>query len=179
MESKWKYWVNERVFLDKGVSNIVKRKHALYFFCRDGLVPFLQSVGYTFGESDAKITRKLLLLLFHLQENSPIVPYEQPCEFYEEQYALYCHTIDSRDWELFWKRWEGLQDIDDPNIGYKYKAILPEFVWSWLDLENSKPAYELQRELLDIYYEEEASKGRDDPYLQETQSRDYQDRHWH
>jgi hypothetical protein len=179
MESAWLYWINESIFLDKGVTNIMKRKHAYSFFCKNGLVPFLKSHGYIFEGSTTELTTKLLRLLFHSWKGYHVQAISQNCDFEEEQYELYCHKVDSQQWDRFWKSWEGFQDFESGAFGYPFQMSLPTFCWSWLNLYISPAAESLHRELEEILREEEAAKGRDDPYLQETHMRDYQDRHWH
>lgn len=179
MSSTWDYWINEPIYFDQGVSNILKRKHAMYFFCRDGLVPLLSNAGYTFFESDTKLTKQLLRLCFELSRGSKVIPTYQTWPYYIEQYDLYCHTFDTECWSIFWKKWGVLQDFEEGAYGHSLQFILPEFVWSWLNLDASPKAIRLEKELDEIEDYEELSKGRDDPYLQETSTRDYQDRHWH
>ena len=178
MEAEWIHWTNEPIYMDKGVKNIEKRKHAVYAFCRDGLVPLLHSFGYTFGTSDAVVTKKLLRFLFLTKKGYSLRPLAHDIEFPNDHYDTYCHLLDTQEWELFWKRWEGFQDFED-SLGFILKASLPVFVWSWLDLERSETFLDLQRELEANQYDDDVPKGRDDLYLQETQTRDYQDRHWH
>ncbi len=179
METAWLYWINETIFLDKGVTNAMKRKHAYYVFCKEGLVPFLESHGYIIEGSDQKFTAKLLRLLFHMWKGYHVKAISQDCDFEEDQFDLYCHTMDSASWERFWSSWEGFQDFEEGAFGHEFRTMLPTFAWSWLNLYASPKANALHKELEEIVREEEAAKGRDDPYLQETHARDYQDRHWH
>jgi hypothetical protein len=58
------------------------------------------------------------------------------------------------------------------------RSLLFEFLWSWLDFETSPAIQDLLQELEDTEYFDEGSKGKDDPYLQESSKRDYHDRHW-
>jgi hypothetical protein len=179
MDTEWNYWINEPIYVDKGVTYIVKRKHAYYLFCRDGLRKFLESYGYFFDNNCKTITVNLLRLMFHIWKGHRVEPICPERDFEEDQFDLYCHTLDFSEWEIFWKSWEGFQDFEPGTFGHEIQTMLPTFVWTWLDLDNSPATYALHKELTELMQEEEAAKGRDDPYLQETHTRDYQDRHWH
>ena len=179
MESQWKYWVNEPIFLDAGISNILKRKQAYYLFCKEGLIPLFEDAGYRFSESPSYVTKKLLRLMFTVWKGLRVQPYRQECDFEEEQTTTFYYELDGEVWTSFWKQWQGFQDFDTDRFAYSFRYQLPAFLWSWVDVYNSPRAIQLEKELQDIVTEEEISKGRDDPYLQETHQRDYQDRHWH
>ncbi len=179
MDTSWLYWINEAIFIDKGVTNILKRKHAYYYLCKEGLIPFLKSHDYVFEGSSMELAAKLLRLMYHAMKGHRVEALTKDYDFKTEQFDLYCHTIDSLAWDHFWSTWEGFQDFEPGAFGYELQMRLPTFIWSWLDLDNSPTAYILHNELVELMQEEEATKGRDDPYLQETHTRDYQDRHWH
>jgi hypothetical protein len=178
MAGTWNYWINEPVYLDDGVTNILKRKQAIYLFCSEGLVPFIESAGFRMVYDRKELTRILLRLLYMLSIGTRVKPvrfYERPRE---ELYEYYCHSLDTKEWEGFWSTWGSFQDFQPDRFGYCLRSSLSEFVWSWLDLEYS-PAFEgLLKELEAADSLEEGAKGKDDPYLQETSKRDYQDRHW-
>ncbi len=179
MDTIWLNWINEPIFVDKGTTNIQKRKHAYAFFCLEGLIPFLKSRDYFFEGSSMNLAAKLLRLVYHIYKGYRVEPISHEHDFEEDQFDLYCHTFDTVAWEHFWDTWEGFQDFEPGAFGHEFKTMLPTFVYSWLDLETSPPAYSLHQELVELMEEEQATKGRDDPYLQETHTRDYQDRHWH
>lgn len=174
----WDYWINEPVFLDEGVLNILKRKHAIYVFCTEGLLPFLERFGFAIVYDEKQLTAILLRMLYALSQRKQIksVPFQD--KPYEEVYAYYLHLIDSQEWERFWSTWGQMQDFLPDSFGYKLRAELPEFIWSWLDFDSSYAIQDLLRELEEADSSDEGTKGKDDPYLQETLKRDYQDRHW-
>jgi hypothetical protein len=178
MNSSWNYWINEPVFLDDGVYNILKRKQAIYIFVHEGLVPMVESKGYKFYMNDALLTKTILQMVFALRENKKIQPL--PCEFQipQEFYDHFEHQFDSSVWLSFWNEWGNLQDFKEGGCGESLRYQLPVFVWSWIDFHNSDTIYKLAKELEEEEYQEEGSKGKDDPYLQETSKRDYMDRHW-
>lgn len=176
---EWAYWINEPVFLDDGVMNIGKRKHAIAQFVHEGLLPFVHKAGYRLCLHEGELTVTLLRLLYALQNEKHVVPIQIEGDFLAEQYDLYCFTLDADMWMRFWKGWGTLQDFAEGSPGYKLQFSLSEFVWSWLDLETSEKALKLYEELEDDTYQDELAKGKEDPYLQDTSKRDFQDRHWH
>lgn len=178
MVTSWDYWINEGVFLDKGVSNIVKRKQAISIFVREGLLPLLESKGYKLFLNEAQLTKTILQMLYFLRDGKEIKA--QPLEecIPEEQYVYFDYVFDSSVWQRFWRYWSCLQDFDEGGCGESLQISLSSFVWSWIDFDRSDAVYKLQKELDDENYQDEGSKGKDDPYLQETSRRDYLDRHY-
>jgi hypothetical protein len=176
--SSWDFWINEPVFYNKGVSVILKRKQALFSFVREGIVPLLQAKGYKLLYSDGQVTRILLNLLMTAQDGKSVRPVTRTDDIYEDHYVLYCHLLDSEVWERFWKAWDGFQDFEEGTPGYKVRFAFPDILWPWIDLESSPVAIQLEKALKEQEAQEEFSKGKDDPYLQENAKRDYQDRHW-
>ncbi len=128
--------------------------------------------------SDAELVKTLLTLLYKLHEGKTVRPIETDILNEKEQYELYCYKLDTQTWMEFWETW-GFQDFQEGAYASNLRFLLSEFVWTWLDLDSSKAAIELDTELYILHMEEEGAKGRDDLYLQETSKRDYQDRHWH
>ena len=176
MYSSWEYWINEAVFLDKGIFNIVKRKQALYIFVKEGLLPLLESNGYKLIFNEAKLTNILLQMLFALREGKQIQPHILDDDIPEDYLNYFEYTLDSSVWDRFWTQWGCLQDFDEGGCGESLRMTLPLFVWSWINFDTSDAIYQVQKEL-EEEYQEEVSKGKDDPYLQETSKRDYLDRH--
>lgn len=178
MDYMWNYWINEPIYLDDGVTNILKRKHAIYVFCDEGIFPLLESFGFRMIYDRKEMTRILLRLLYTISIGKGVKParlYERPKE---ELYEYYCHCLDTREWEEFWYKWGSLQDFQSGRFGYCLRATLSEFIWTWIDIEYSPRFEKLLKELEEEEYYEEGAKGKDDPYLQETSKRDYSDRHW-
>lgn len=177
--SHWGYWINEPVYLDTGVFNVEKRKHALTLFCKEGLLPFLKRAGYTLRLHEREVITNLLQMLYALHKGKRIEPVCLDVEYAKEQYDMYCYVLGYEEWEQLWKAWGSFQDFAEGGIGHSLRFTLPEFVWTWLNLETSPTAIQLYKEIEEEEYEDELAKGKDDPYLQDTSKRDYQDRHWH
>ena len=178
MASQWSYWINEPVFLDKGVSNIVKRKQAIYLFCCEGLIPFVEKHGFKLRYKTTQLTRIVLRLLFQMERGKKVKPLAYEDNLPMEMYQLYSDIFDFERWESFWSRWADYQDFEEGKPGFPLRSSLSEFVWSWVDFDFSPAIERLLQDLEDADSSDELSKGKEDPYLQDTSKRDYQDRHW-
>ena len=180
MEETWRYWINEPIYEYETGIQIGKRKHLLREFCLQGLLPLVKHAGYVFQCSDGKLVKQVLLLLFYKSRGKKVVPKpilsDSPYEV--EQYFHFHYNLDTRTWLDFWDTWGGIQDFQEGSFGYDLRFQMSEFVWSWLNLEMSPAAIDFEKEIEEDLYEEEMSKGKEDPYLQDTLRRDYQDRHW-
>ena len=188
----WDYWINEPVFLDGGIMNIVKRKYAVSIFVKEGLIPFIENAGFRFQYNEVQLIHIMLSLLYRLYEGKNIVAnpkHEKYIEEYEWIYQehewLYEHLLDSTSWSRFWKKWSGSQDFEEGRFGASLQYKLSSIVWSWIDIEASPACIKLDRELEAQENQEEFPKGKEefpkgkeDPYLQDNSKRDYQDRHW-
>lgn len=174
----WDYWINEPVFLDGGVMNIVKRKQAISIFVKEGLLPLLESAGFRCVYTDVQLIHILLSILYRLYEGKDIIPYQRSEQNIQEHQWLYEHRLDSFAWNRFWKRWGSSQDFEEGRFGECLRFKLPTLVWSWIDLDQSPASIGLEKELEEQEYQDEHSKGKEDPYLQDHSRRDYQDRHW-
>jgi hypothetical protein len=172
------YWLNEPIYTDSGVYCIQKRKYAIHSFCVNGLIPLLESHGYKFRFSDIELTRTLITLLFKLYEGHTVKPFMIDIDNQQEQYDTFCYTLDADSWDDFWRRWGTIQDFEEDRYAHKLVYELSGFVWTWLDFDHSPTIVKLYKQLEEMDAMEEGSKGREDPYLQETSKRDYQDRHW-
>lgn len=174
----WGYWLNEPIYTDKGAMNILKRKEALYLFCKEGILPLLESTGYSSNKSNDELFVTILRVLFTLYRGKTVLPHEVDFPHGEEHYSTYVYLLDTQAWDNFWLKWVNLEDFEQHAYGYRLRWLLPDLLWSWMDFDNSKTIQTLEQELLEIEAQDESSKGKDDPYLQENSRRDYQDRHW-
>lgn len=173
----WGFWLNEPIFTDKG-TGYAKRKHILYSFCMDGLIPFVESAGYKFHYPDTQLYKILLTTLYRLYQGYRVRPNAIECDNQEEQYTHFHYRLDTDAWLRFWSKWGNIQDFDRDGYAHQIQFELAEFVWSWIDFTISRAVQDVYYEIDQDEYYEEGSKGKEDPYLQETSKRDYQDRHW-
>jgi hypothetical protein len=178
--SLWDKWLNETIYADSGIYKYGPRSRVFYEFVRDGLNPFVQSKGYVFNGDVKKITKAFLHFLFAMYTGENIV-FQNPYKDYEKEHFFeFQHRFDSSAIEEFWKDWCSIEDFQESSYGYKVKHILDGFLWATIDLDKSPITEMIDR----ILYEEEMeerkdSKGKEDPYLQETSKFNYEDRHWH
>ena len=173
----WGYWLNEPIFTEKGCA-YAKRKHILYSFCMDGLIPFVEAAGYKFAYPDAELYKIVLTSLYYMYQGKRVRANCVLLDAHEEQHARFHQTLDSDAWMKFWEAWGSIQDFDTEGYAHRMQYEFAEFVWSWLDFEHSRTVQQVYEELDDDDYQEEIQRGKEDPYLQETSKRDYQDRHW-
>jgi hypothetical protein len=173
----WAYWINEPIFVDRG-TQYAKRKHAIYSFCKDGLIPLVESAGYKFQYPDSKLFHLFLTFLYKLYEGHTVQPLVVEMPHRDEQSSHFHYKLDTERWQYFWKKWGSIQDFDEGGYAQRLQYELAEFVWSWIDFEKSRSVEEVYDEIEQEEYRDELTKGKDDPYLQETSKRDYQDRHW-
>ncbi len=177
MNKLWGYWLNEPIYLDKGITNIVKRKEAIRIFCIDGLIPFLKRAGYVFYYNDNEVVKQTCRLLFTFYIGKKVKALPIQYENMKEHFDEYECRLGQGDWENFWATWGSIQDFEQDRYGFEMRYILPAILWSWIYFEHSPAIQQLERELQQLE-EEDFSKGKDDPYLVETSKRDYHDRHW-
>ena len=95
MDTLWLNWINEPIFMDKGITDIQKRKHAYAYFCIEGLIPFLKSKGYIFEASSMNVAVHLLRLLYHIYKGHCVKPINLERDFEEDQFDFYCHLLDT------------------------------------------------------------------------------------
>lgn len=179
MSLPWDYWINQPIYLDDGVYNILKRKEAIHIFCYEGLFPLIYKAGYSFRHDDKIIFHLLLTALYDIYLQNPLRIRCQRSDYLEEQYTEFEDILDTQVWMNFWKKWGRLEDFQEYRYGRKFFYTLPTLVWSWIDIDMSPRARRLQEDIEIMEAHEEATKGKDDPYLAETAKHDYQDRHWH
>ncbi len=177
--ASWYAWTHEPIWMDEG-SSLILRKDAIALLCRKGLLPLIHSHGYALELSEDELIRVLLRCLFAVFQGKRVYPKNthKDAPHRQEHYFHFMFKLDTILWLAFWETWGTLQDFQESSYGYNVRFQLPELIWSWVDLNQSPAAIDLEEQLQDEDAFAEASKGREDPYLQETARRDFQDRHW-
>jgi hypothetical protein len=173
----WGYWINEPIFINKGMG-YAKRKHILYSFCIDGLIPFVESAGYKLRYSNTEMYKIVLTALYHMSNGRRVKPNRNECDSFDEQIAIFYQSLDTDAWTKFWTKWGTIQDFDTEGYAHSFQFDIANYIWSWLDFENSRTIQKVYEDIEKDEYLDDGSKGKEDPYLQETSRRDYQDRHW-
>lgn len=180
MQSRWSLWIQEPIALSEAGLTPVVRSDAIRQLCEEGLLPLLRSSGYILRISPRELCRQVLLVVYALSEGRTVLPNSRDEEPYAaDQYQEYCQRLDSQAWDLLWEQWGALQDFQEHRRTSKVRYLLPELLWSWMDLERSPTAVSLVKSLEEQEAHEEATKGKEDPYLLETARREYLDKHWH
>jgi hypothetical protein len=177
MTSYWYTWIQEPIWLEDSPWS---RQEAIAFFCSNGLLPMIEKEGYRLCISEQELTRLVLKCLYAVYQGKRVVPKDlhKGTSHERDHYFHFMFKVDTQRWLQFWDTWGSLQDFQEQAYAYNVRFQLPELIWSWIDLEHSPAAIFLEEELQEEDWQAEVAKGKEDPYLQDTSRRDYQDRHW-
>ena len=181
MSTLWLSWIHEPIELSQASCFVRRRKDVIYSLCTDGILPMLTEAGYRLPFGATELTLRLLQSLFVLSKGNQIRAYPRPEEEMnqEEQYIEYCSRLDTQTWLEFWDVWGASKDFQEDQKTSRLRFLLPDLLWSWMDVERSPSAIALETLIEEWDAQDEAAKGKDDPYLAETARRDYLDKHWH
>jgi len=152
-ETKWRDWLNKYVYIDVRTEDyIVKRFQSFQYFCKEGLIPFVESHGYNFN-MNYHLANELENVLYH---GNDVFNRQQP--FYRPQSDRYKMDLDfdyyllkgisDSDWERFWKDWHWMTDFHEDN--FRNRLMIPIFVYQRLNLEISRMTNILTDELEEI-----------------------------
>ncbi len=181
MNTAWVSWIHEPIELEEAGCRVQRRKDVVYTLCEKGIFPLLTGAGYRLPFGTQELTARLLRALFVLSKGKQILPRARPEEEpnQHEQFLEYTSRLDTQTWLDFWEHWGRSQDFQEQRRTSHLKFLIPDLLWSWIDLQRSKSAVALEELIEEWEAQEEAAKGKDDPYLAETARRDYLDKHWH
>ena len=147
-------------------------------FCIDGLIPFIESAGYKLIYANTSFTKTILNLLFRVYQGKQVLSHPLHIPHHNEHYDIFEQRLNESLWNKFWSRWGDIQDFQEGGYAYSFRLRLRDFIWSWVDFYSSPTICKLEKELQILEDQEEFTKGKEDPYLQENTKRDYSDRHW-
>lgn len=174
-KAQWGRFLNEAIYLDKGIYNILPRHEAISIFVNEGIYPFVENNGYTWKLTEKQMTNTILNILFQMKLGNMIdIPNLQK-GFTMEHYDRFLQTLDSEVLENFWYRWGELEDFEEDGYAYRFRFLLQNLIWNSLYLEHSRVIQEFEEEIKEQRAFEEAlrrgtvSKGKEDPYLQDIQ----------
>jgi len=181
MNRAWLFWIHEPIELHEASLVIRRRKDVVFTLCAEGLLPLLTRAGYRLPFGPQDLTLRLLRAMFELSKGKKVYPHHRPEEEAHsyDQYIEYTSRLDTQTWIDFWELWGASQDFQPHRKTSEIRFLLPELLWSWMDLERSPSAVALEELIEEWDAQDEAAKGKDDPYLSETARRDYLDKHWH
>ena len=182
-EAKWADFLRQHIFLDKGVYNILSRQDAIFEFISEGLVPYLNDIGYIWLKSPHALTKSFLHALFEMWLGNEInIPNLQK-GFSKEHYQRYIELLDAAQWDYFWSKWSELEDFSEVGYAYRMRFMIQNFVWNNIDLAHSSVTAKVEEEMKerkvfeDMLKRGEIAKGKDDPYLQDIQHSSYSQKH--
>lgn len=142
LEERFQSWLQEKVFIDTGDSQIWSRAATLRYFVREGLVPFLRDFGYCFHDIDT-VENDMANFLFSRKDVKIPEHRNHPLDR-----NLYDYLLGYDEWEQFWEAWRGFGDFaDDAPESHEIRSMMPEFVWARLCLELSPASEEVDFEL--------------------------------
>lgn len=180
MSVHWDSWCFYPIYTTRSGICRLRRVEAMQWFCEEGLLPLLERAGYRLRFSSKELRDTLLRVVYTLDSGKGVNPLptheEDPHANHHE--TEYRQQLDTQTWLAFWERWGEIEFLPPERL-LTFHLLLPGLVWSWVDLEQSPQAEIVEKEIEEQEYQDELSKGKEDPYLLDTSRREYQDRHWH
>jgi hypothetical protein len=169
----WNAWLNETV----GWRNeYVPRRVAIHHFVKYGLIPFVNSKGYTFACSLSALQSRIATGFYNNQglscsESDWRIAVANN-DYLEQDVDHYWHIMHSDVWARFWKTWGVWADVsEDSWRGSDRRIDIECFVWTQLNLERSVQT-RVVNELVGIYEDYSEERGhhhaREDVYLREA-----------
>jgi hypothetical protein len=169
----WEKWVRTPIFADAGVYTIASRYAVILDFVERGLVPFVKKKGYIFFDNPEELTLSLLRYMFALYTNQQIIFKNHHKNAIPDHVLEFDHRFDSMEMEEFWEQWKDIEDFQEDRYAAILQHTLPNFLWSSIDLNDSPITIKIEKildevEEMEAYEWKKDSKGREDPYLQES-----------
>jgi len=120
----------------------MKRGQLFKYFLEEGIVPFINSMGYTIGTPTNVLYGGMVSGLYENRGKSTMESVwnrDHFCEAWNDDDRLhYYHVIDPDTWDKFWKTWNFMEDFSDISYhGQDRRMDIEQFIWRQLDLENS------------------------------------------
>ena len=153
---------------------MMKRGAVLKIFLNEGLLPFLDSMGYVIGTPPQILFSCIVCGLYRNQNKSTLgsvwdMGYYTPL-WTDEDRMHYYHVIDPATWNAFWVEWDDIEDFSQESFrGQDRRTDVEDFIWRQIDIEASYQTDVLYELMNDDYEPEESSKEpKIDVYLLET-----------
>lgn len=180
----WDSWVRKPIFADDGVYNIAPRHVVMSDFIKYGVFPFMRKKGYRMRLDPAKVTASFLRYLFEVYLGSTIRMNDAYPNCLQDHRDEFDHRLDSLALEEFWEAWGSIEDFQEFHYAYNVRFSLTEFLWYWIDLYNSPITIKIETILDEVdniegVQRSREPRGKEDPYLHDTNRPNYEDRHWH
>lgn len=180
MTAHWDSWCAYPIYTTRSGLCRLRRVEAMQWFCDEGLLPLLEEAGYTLRLARQELRDILLRVLYELDAGKKIRPLASHVEnpHAHKHETEFLQQLDTHTWLAFWEQWGEIEFLAPDHLP-SFHLLLPWLLWSWVDLEQSPQAEIVEKEIEEQDYQDELSKGKEDPYLADTSRREYQDRHWH
>ena len=166
-----KDWLHSYVY-SRG--EFVKRGKLFKEFLKDGLLPFIEYMGYTVGTNPIVLYSYIVSGLYENREKTALESkwdssYFQQDSIPEDRHHYY-DTIDGNTWNEFWKSWNDIEDFSEDSFrGRDRRTDIEDLIWRQIDLENSYQTEILYYMMNDEYEVEiEDTSKKVDIYLLET-----------
>lgn len=145
----WDAWLDEHVKWD--INNYtIKRRAAIHKLCKYGLIPFLQSHGYSVGVDDKELGSRIATGLYNNQNKTFLESDWNfgsiPNELLTEEYEMYFnHHINDEEWDKFWELWGVWSDVDKCcQYGAARQQDIRQYMWSQLNSNLSAQMIQLK-----------------------------------
>lgn len=143
-EEEWFTWISDLLIYERDGAYVTRAKWAEHLFM-EFIFPFLKRNKFQLAENPDKIIRKFLWFWRHLAmcgyDLADVLP--NPCtskveRALREYYDIFFHCLDSSVFDDLTELSAGEGALDDSYLGRRLLAELPCFLWSNIDLSNSK-----------------------------------------
>lgn len=168
----WNDWLHETVSWGM---KLMPRYKAIRHFVTNGLIPFIQSKGYTVACSPQALQSRIATGLYNNRSKSCVESdwriARVNTEFLEYDEAHFWHVFDSAAWERFWGgTWGDWTDVHtDSWRGEDRRIDIAHYIWTQISLEGS-PQTRVVNEMMGWYEEhgDDVAASREDVYLREA-----------
>ena len=154
----------------------VKRGQVYKIFLHDGLLPFVEDMGYTVGTPLKVLYGKMVVGLYE-NRDKPAAGSEWSIHHYtphwtQEDKIHFFHILSDEVWREFWSEWSRIEDFSDYSFrGKDRRTDIEDFIWKQIDLDTSYQSdilFELINDEYEVESEETPQNKKVDVYLVET-----------
>lgn len=139
-------WLHTPIFLDEhDYQTAMPRKEALFYFYKEGLIPFIEHHGYIFDGTIPVFSHFVSFLFQPSTRDFLIQPVSRILDKVNIDYEYFeTRGIPSEDWDAFWKTWGSMTDFCDEHQKNQY--WVPSFCYNRFDLYQSPSTEVVDRE---------------------------------
>jgi hypothetical protein len=162
-------WLVEKVYWNSS-DRQVSRAKAISFFVKEGLYPFINSYGYSWGCTLRDLENKVATGLYnnigrhYLESKWDFESYNTA--FTDEDVWHYDSVISTDAWREFWSQWALWCDVDPTTErGVDRQNDIERFCWTQLNLDKSPQTNILMEYIRNGEYEDMMGGGGGDTYF--------------